>query len=166
DARCGSGLGAARPRRAHWPSVAGTRGRSGSDPRGPRATARRRRSAAPIRRTPRPSRSRPVGRRSSAGHCAERPGGRRWRPRDHGVRRPGLSAPRVMCGLGYNAAMDSLDLSGRRFTLHRAVAADLPELVALFADDVRGREWESDDLAPYEQALALIDRGPNQLLLA
>ena len=62
--------------------------------------------------------------------------------------------------------MDTLDLSGRRFALHRAVAADLPELIALLADDVLGRERESDDLAPYEQALALIDRDPNQLLLA
>ena len=71
-----------------------------------------------------------------------------------------------MCGLGDNGAMDTLDLSGRRFTLHRAVEGDLPELVALLADDVLGRERESDDLAPYEQALALIDRDPNQLLLA
>src|SRR5699024_12393217 len=71
-----------------------------------------------------------------------------------------------MCGLGDNGAMDTLELSGRRFTLHRAVAGDLPELVALLADDVLGRERESDDLAPYEQALALIDRDPNQLLLA
>src|SRR5699024_5897834 len=62
--------------------------------------------------------------------------------------------------------MDTLDLSGRRFALHRAVAADLPELIALLADDVLGRERGSDDLAPYGQALALVDRDPNQRLRA
>src|SRR5699024_4037475 len=70
-----------------------------------------------------------------------------------------------MCGLGDNGAMDTLDLSGRRFTLHRAVEGDLPELVALLADDVLSRERESDDLAPYEQDVAMIDRDPNQLVL-
>ncbi|ATG52418.1 GNAT family N-acetyltransferase [Brachybacterium vulturis] len=62
--------------------------------------------------------------------------------------------------------MHTLTLAGRRFTLRRAVAADLPELVALLADDVLGREREGTDLAPYEQAFAGIDRDPNQLLLA
>ncbi|WP_394214379.1 GNAT family N-acetyltransferase [Brachybacterium vulturis] len=62
--------------------------------------------------------------------------------------------------------MHTLDLAGRRFVLRRAVAGDLPELVALLADDVMGRERESADLAPYERAFALIDRDPQQLLLA
>lgn len=62
--------------------------------------------------------------------------------------------------------MHTLELAGRRFALRSAVAADLPELVALLADDVLGRERESVDPAPYEQAFALIERDPNQLLLA
>lgn len=62
--------------------------------------------------------------------------------------------------------MDTLTLDGRRYTVGRATAADLPELVALLADDVLGRERESTDLAPYGQAFARIDRDSNQLLVA
>lgn len=57
-------------------------------------------------------------------------------------------------------------LADRRFTLHRAEAGDLPELVALLADDVLGREREGADLAPYEAAFAQIASDPRQLLLA
>lgn len=62
--------------------------------------------------------------------------------------------------------MDILDLQGRRFTLAEARAADLPELIALLADDVLGRDRESTALEPYEKAFARIDHDENQLLLA
>lgn len=62
--------------------------------------------------------------------------------------------------------MDTLDLAGRRFTLRRATAADLADLVALLADDVLGRERESADLTAYEQAFARIDSDPSHLLLS
>lgn len=66
---------------------------------------------------------------------------------------------------GDNRAMHTLTLGDRRFAIGRAVPADVPELVALLADDMLGRERESTDLAAYEQAFALIDRDPNQLLV-
>lgn len=62
--------------------------------------------------------------------------------------------------------MQTLDLAGRHFTLHRARTDDVPALVALLADDVLGREREGADLAPYESAFARIDADANQLLLA
>ncbi|ASK66734.1 GNAT family N-acetyltransferase [Brachybacterium avium] len=61
--------------------------------------------------------------------------------------------------------MDTLELSGRRFALRRADLAELPELVALLADDMLGREREGTDLAPYERAFDRISRDPHQLLL-
>ena len=62
--------------------------------------------------------------------------------------------------------MQTLELDGRTFTLHRARADDVPALVALLADDVLGREREGADLAPYESAFARIDADENQLLVA
>ncbi|MGP5638073.1 GNAT family N-acetyltransferase [Brachybacterium tyrofermentans] len=62
--------------------------------------------------------------------------------------------------------MQTLDLDGRIFSLHRACADDVPALVALLADDVLGRERESSDLAPYEEAFSRIDADGNQLLVA
>lgn len=62
--------------------------------------------------------------------------------------------------------MQTLDLDGRIFSLHRACADDVPALVALLADDVLGRERESSDLAPYERAFFRIDADENQLLVA
>jgi GNAT superfamily N-acetyltransferase len=62
--------------------------------------------------------------------------------------------------------LDTLDLPDGPVALHRAAAADLPELVALLADDVLGREREAADLAPYARALEAIDRDPAHLLLA
>ena len=62
--------------------------------------------------------------------------------------------------------MHTLTLGTRTFTILRAQAQDVPQLVALLADDVLGRERESADLAPYEQAFERIDRDENQLLLA
>ena len=61
--------------------------------------------------------------------------------------------------------MDTLELAGRRFVLDRARAEDVPELVALLADDVLGRHRESSDRAPYEEAFARIDRDESHLLL-
>lgn len=51
--------------------------------------------------------------------------------------------------------------------LRRATGEDLPEIVALLADDPLGRSRESadDDLAPYRTAFALIDADPHQLLV-
>lgn len=62
--------------------------------------------------------------------------------------------------------MHTLTLGDRRFTVDRAVASDLTELVALLADDVLGREREGADLGPYEQAFERIERDSNQLLVA
>ena len=62
--------------------------------------------------------------------------------------------------------MHTLTLGTRTFTILRAQAQDVPQLVALLADDVLGRERESADLAPYEQAFERIDRDENQLLIA
>ena len=62
--------------------------------------------------------------------------------------------------------MHTLTLGTRTFTILRAQAQDVPQLVALLADDVLGRERESADLGPYEQAFEQIDQDENQLLLA
>lgn len=61
--------------------------------------------------------------------------------------------------------MDTLTLGTRTFTIAAARARDVPQLVALLADDVLGRERESADLAPYEQAFESIARDENQLLI-
>jgi len=66
---------------------------------------------------------------------------------------------------GDNGGMHTLTLGDRGFTVRRAALTDLSELVALLADDMLGRERESTDLAPYEQAFALIELDPNQLLV-
>lgn len=50
--------------------------------------------------------------------------------------------------------------------MRRAMAADLPALVALLADDALGAKRESPgDLAPYQAAFAAIDADPHQLLV-
>ena len=67
---------------------------------------------------------------------------------------------------GGMSALDTLDLPTGPVTLHRAAEADLPELVALLADDVLGREREAEAIAPYARAIAAIDRDPAHLLLA
>jgi GNAT superfamily N-acetyltransferase len=49
--------------------------------------------------------------------------------------------------------------------IRRAVNADVPEIVALLADDALGATRESlDDLTPYHDAFARIDSDPNQFL--
>ncbi|SCX53130.1 Ribosomal protein S18 acetylase RimI [Klenkia marina] len=50
--------------------------------------------------------------------------------------------------------------------VRRAVADDLPALVALLADDPMGRTREDpDDLAPYRRAFAEVDADPAHLLV-
>src|SRR5699024_2158976 len=114
--------------------------------------------------------STPPARRPAPGRCAERRAGTPAGPSRHCRRAPPRPAPRdglpASDGTGHNGPMDTLTLDGRRYTVGRATAADLPELVALLADDVLGRERESTELAPYEQAFARIDRDSNQLLVA
>ncbi len=52
------------------------------------------------------------------------------------------------------------------FTVRRATAEDLPEIVAMLADDPLGATRESpDDPAPYREAFARIDADPNQHLV-
>lgn len=60
----------------------------------------------------------------------------------------------------------TLDLGARRYAVHRARRADVPELVALLRDDALGRAREGDDLGPYEAAFAAVDRDPAHLLVA
>ena len=67
---------------------------------------------------------------------------------------------------GGMSTLDTLELATGPVTLHRAAAEDLPELVALLADDVLGREREAEHFAPYARALDAIDRDPAHLLLA
>jgi ribosomal protein S18 acetylase RimI-like enzyme len=58
------------------------------------------------------------------------------------------------------------DVDGGTFRLRAAVAADLPAIVALLADDSLGAGRErGDDIAPYGRAFAAIDADPNQLLV-
>ncbi|MFI5844924.1 GNAT family N-acetyltransferase [Catenuloplanes sp. NPDC051500] len=52
-----------------------------------------------------------------------------------------------------------------RMQMRRAVAADLPAIVELLADDGLGRGRESvADLTPYRRAFEVLDRDPAQLL--
>lgn len=62
--------------------------------------------------------------------------------------------------------MQTVRAGGMRFTIERAVAADVPALVALLADDVLGGGRESTDLGPYVAAFQQIDQDPRQLLVA
>lgn len=50
--------------------------------------------------------------------------------------------------------------------IREAMAADIPAIVGLLADDRLGAQRESlDDLAPYEAAFATMRADPNQLLM-
>ncbi|MDR7273254.1 GNAT family N-acetyltransferase [Catenuloplanes atrovinosus] len=50
--------------------------------------------------------------------------------------------------------------------MRRAVAADLPAIVELLADDEQGRKRETvADLTPYRRAFELLDADPAQLLV-
>lgn len=49
--------------------------------------------------------------------------------------------------------------------IRRATESDIPEIVALLADDALGSRRESlDDLTPYREAFSRIDSDPNQFL--
>ncbi|MFC5274271.1 GNAT family N-acetyltransferase [Brachybacterium sacelli] len=61
--------------------------------------------------------------------------------------------------------MHTLELAGRRVTIARAAVDDLPEIIALLADDVLGRDRESGRMEPYESAFARIDRDDSQSLI-
>ena len=59
---------------------------------------------------------------------------------------------------------------GRQISLRRAVAADVPALVALLADDPLGSSREArmdgdEDLASYRRAFALVDADPAHALV-
>ncbi|HJX42500.1 MAG TPA: GNAT family N-acetyltransferase [Geodermatophilus sp.] len=56
------------------------------------------------------------------------------------------------------------DLGGG-VVLRRAVAADLPAIVALLADDPLGATREGADPAPYEAAFTAVDADPAHLLV-
>jgi GNAT superfamily N-acetyltransferase len=61
-----------------------------------------------------------------------------------------------------------LAVSGGAVELRRATVEDLPQLVALLADDPLGetREAPDGDLAPYRRAFDLVDADPAHLLVA
>ena len=55
-------------------------------------------------------------------------------------------------------------VDGETFTVRRARRADLPQLVAMLADDELGRSREAAPPTAYEEAFDRIDADPNQLL--
>lgn len=61
--------------------------------------------------------------------------------------------------------MDRLVLGGRVFAVVRAVAADVPAVVRLLADDELGRSRETADLRPYLDAFHEIASDSHQLLV-
>ncbi len=68
-----------------------------------------------------------------------------------------------------SGALATVDLSGSRVVLRRAIRPDLPALVALLAADDLGATRDGirgqDDRDAYEQAFRAIDRDPAQLLV-
>ena len=50
--------------------------------------------------------------------------------------------------------------------VRRAVAADVPHIVALLRDDRLGKDREIDDLSRYDSAFRMIDADPQQFLAA
>src|SRR5699024_10583697 len=94
----------------------------------------------------------------------------RWQSWSHCPRCGDRAAP---CGDGAdNGGMDpsqTVQLGDRRLTITRATEADVPEIVALLADDVLGASRESPDvadLAPYLAAFSEIDADGRHLLVA
>ncbi|WP_328823519.1 GNAT family N-acetyltransferase [Metallococcus carri] len=61
---------------------------------------------------------------------------------------------------------EPLHLRDRTLQIDRATRADLPQLVALLADDEIGRDREGAQLAAYERAFERIDADPAHLLVA
>lgn len=64
------------------------------------------------------------------------------------------------------AADGRLRIADRLYRIERATRDDVPDLVALLADDEIGRTRESDDLARYEAAYDAISRNPSHYLAA
>lgn len=50
------------------------------------------------------------------------------------------------------------------FTVHRAAAEDVPQIVALLRNDRLGQTREVEDLAAYERAFRMIDSDPQHFL--
>ena len=61
----------------------------------------------------------------------------------------------------------TLTSDGSPVELRRAIAADIPALVALLADDQLGvtREAADGDLSPYRRAFDLLDADPAHVLV-
>ncbi len=82
-----------------------------------------------------------------------------------------------MCSIGWQAGVVSTQsgavpalftaaVERGNFTLRRARKGDLPQILALLADDQLGATRESaDDLSPYERAFDAIDADPSHLLV-
>ncbi|MBC9955467.1 GNAT family N-acetyltransferase [Yimella sp. cx-51] len=60
--------------------------------------------------------------------------------------------------------MDSLNVAGANFGIRRALAPDVPAIVALLTDDFLGETRETTDLSAYETAFARIDADPSHYL--
>ncbi|MBO8187272.1 GNAT family N-acetyltransferase [Streptomyces spirodelae] len=64
------------------------------------------------------------------------------------------------------AATPAAEPPAEEFTVRRATAEDIPEIVAMLADDPLGATRETpSDLAPYRAAFDRIDADPNQHLV-
>ncbi|MET9860873.1 GNAT family N-acetyltransferase [Streptomyces smyrnaeus] len=64
------------------------------------------------------------------------------------------------------AATSAAEPPAEEFTVRRATAEDIPEIVAMLADDALGATRETpSDLAPYRAAFDRIDADPNQHLV-
>ncbi len=62
--------------------------------------------------------------------------------------------------------MLTADVDGGTFRLRHAVAADLPTIVALLADDALGAARElGHEMTPYEKAFEVIDADPSHVLV-
>lgn len=66
----------------------------------------------------------------------------------------------------FNDICDDEIVAGHQtFRVSRATRDDVPDLVGLLRDDPLGSGREQDDLGPYLDAFAAIDRDPNHLLI-
>jgi GNAT superfamily N-acetyltransferase len=73
--------------------------------------------------------------------------------------------PGVTCDDRWVAENESVvQVDGEVFTIRAARRADLPDVVAMLADDPLGRAREGAPPAAYETAFAAIDADPRQLL--
>ena len=58
-----------------------------------------------------------------------------------------------------------IDTGTGQFVIRQAIAGDVPAIVALIAADQIGRDRDGGDLAPYQQAFAVIEADRAQLLV-